>query len=120
MMRTLTLLLTIFTLTAMVGAGPVQAASLAELRASGAIGERHDGFTMVRQNVPGAAEVVSTVNAQRRKIYESRAAQQKTSVAAVGAVHITVCCGLLQSARSRSHLWAKLCYVILAIGNREE
>ena len=87
MMRTLTLLLTIFTLTAMVGAGPVQAASLAELRASGANGERHDGFTMVRQNVPGAAEVVSTVNAQRRKIYESRAAQQKTSVAAVGAVY---------------------------------
>ncbi|MFT5485298.1 MAG: hypothetical protein ACI9JL_000404 [Paracoccaceae bacterium] len=87
MMRTLTFILTFFALTAMVGAGPAQAASLGELRASGAIGERHDGFTMVRNNAPGAAEVVATVNAQRRNIYQTRAAQQKTSVAAVGAVY---------------------------------
>lgn len=87
MIRTLTLLLTFFMLTAMVGAGPVQAASLGELRASGAIGERHDGYTMIRNNVPGAAEVVAQVNAQRREIYQTRAAQQKTSVAAVGAVY---------------------------------
>lgn len=87
MIRTLTLLLTIFTLTAMISGGPVQAASLDELRASGAIGERHDGYTMVRNNAAGAAEIVAQVNAQRREIYETRAAQQKTSVAAVGAVY---------------------------------
>lgn len=87
MMRTLAVLLTFFMFTAMVGTGPVQAASLGELRASGAIGERHDGYTVARNNAPNTAEVVATVNAQRRKIYETRAAQQKTSVAAVGAVY---------------------------------
>ena len=87
MMRNLTLLLTFFAFTAMIGAGPVQAASLDELRASGAVGERYDGFTVVRNNVPGAAELVAQVNAQRRQIYQQRAAQQNTSVAAVGAVY---------------------------------
>lgn len=94
MMRMLTLFLTIFTFTAMIGAGtvmigagPVQAASLGELRASGAIGERHDGYTVVRNDAAGAAAVVAEVNAQRREIYQTRATQQNTSVAAVGAVY---------------------------------
>jgi len=87
MMRTLTLLLTIFMLTAVIGTSPVQAASLGELRASGAIGERHDGYTVVRNNAAGAAEIVSKVNAERRRIYQTRATQQKTSVEAVGAVY---------------------------------
>lgn len=87
MMRTLTFMLTFFALTAMIGSGPVQAASLGELRASGAIGERHDGYTVLRNSAPGAAEVVAQVNAQRRKIYQTRAAQQKISAAAVGAVY---------------------------------
>lgn len=87
MMRTLTFMLTFFALTAMIGSGPVQAASFGELRANGAIGERHDGYTVLRNSAPGAAEVVAQVNAQRRKIYQTRAAQQEISAAAVGAVY---------------------------------
>lgn len=87
MMRRLTFILTFFALTAMVGAGPVHAASLGELRASGAVGERHDGFAVVRQNAAGAAALVAQVNAKRRQIYQQRATQQNTSVAAVGSVY---------------------------------
>lgn len=87
MMRTLTFILTFFALTAMIGAGPVQAASLGELRASGAIGEGHDGYTVLRESAPGAAEVIAQINADRRKIYETRAAQQNISAAAVGSVY---------------------------------
>lgn len=87
MMRTLTFILTFFALTAMIGAGPVRAASLDELRASGAVAERHDGYTVIRNNVPGAAALVAQVNAQRRDIYQKRAAQQNTTVGAVGAVY---------------------------------
>ncbi len=55
----------------------VMAQSLEDLRASGAIGERYDGFVEVRDS--GAAGVKSRaneVNAKRRSLYEERAAAQ--------------------------------------------
>ena len=87
MMRALTLCLTLFAFMVSAGSGPVQAASLEQLRASGTVGERHTGYAVVRQNVPGAAAVVAEVNAKRRRIYQERAAQQKISEAQVGAVY---------------------------------
>lgn len=87
MMRALTLTLTMFAFLALIGSGPVQAASLEELRASGAVGERYDGYAVVRNNAPGAAAVVEQVNAERRRIYQERAAQQNISPAQVGAVY---------------------------------
>jgi hypothetical protein len=87
MKRTLTLCLTLFAFLAVIAGGPVGAASLDELRASGAIGERYDGYVVVRQSAPGAADVATKVNAERRRIYEQRAAQQKISPAEVGQVY---------------------------------
>jgi uncharacterized protein YdbL (DUF1318 family) len=87
MIRARALYLTLFAFMAMIGGGPVQAASLDQLRASGAVGERYDGYVVARKNVPGAAAIVAEVNAKRRRIYEKRAAQQKISAAQVGAVY---------------------------------
>lgn len=61
------------------------AQSLDALRASGAVGERYDGYAVARE--ASAAGVVSQVNAQRRQIYEQRAAQQKAPVEQVGRVY---------------------------------
>lgn len=61
------------------------AQSLDALRASGAVGERFDGYAVARQS--SAAGVVAQVNAQRRQIYEQRAAQQKVPVEQVGRVY---------------------------------
>lgn len=87
MKRTLTLLIAMFAVMAALSAGPAGAASLDELRASGAVGERYDGYVVVRNNVSGAADVAAKVNAERRRIYEQRAAQQKISAAQVGQVY---------------------------------
>lgn len=65
--------------------GPVSAQSLDELRASGKVGERYDGFAVARDS--SAADIVAEVNAKRRKIYEDRAAKQGVSVEVVGAVY---------------------------------
>ncbi len=62
-----------------------QAQSLDALRASGAVGERYDGYAVARES--SAAGVVSQVNSQRRQIYEQRAAQQKAPVDQVGRVY---------------------------------
>ena len=61
------------------------AQSLDALRASGAVGERYDGYAVARDG--SAAGVVAQVNAQRRQIYEQRAAQQKVPVEQVGRVY---------------------------------
>jgi uncharacterized protein YdbL (DUF1318 family) len=66
-------------------AGPVSAQSLDELRASGKVGERYDGFAVARD--PSAADLVKAVNDKRRGVYEKRAAEQGVSVEAVGAVY---------------------------------
>jgi hypothetical protein len=87
MKRALTLCLTLVAFLAAVAGGPVRAASLDELRASGAVGERYDGYVVVRNNVSGAADVAAKVNAERRRIYQERATQQKVSASEVGQVY---------------------------------
>ncbi len=67
------------------GAGPVLAQSLTELRASGALGERFDGYAVARQS--SAAAAVKEVNAKRKKIYGTRAAAQSVPTAQVGRVY---------------------------------
>lgn len=67
------------------GTGPVLAQSLAELRASGAVGERFDGYAVARQS--SAAPAVKQVNAKRKKIYGTRAAAQGVPAGQVGRVY---------------------------------
>ncbi len=63
---------------------PALAQSLDELRASGAVGERYDGYAQALQS--SAAGVVQQANAKRRKIYEKNAKQTGASVDQVGRV----------------------------------
>lgn len=65
--------------------GPIAAQTLDELRASGKVGERYDGYAVARD--PDAADLVKEVNDKRRKIYEERAQKQGVTAAAVGAVY---------------------------------
>ncbi len=67
------------------GAAPALAQSLDELRASGAVGERYDGYAEALQ--PSAASVVDEVNAKRRQIYQQRAAKEGVPVEQVGRVY---------------------------------
>lgn len=64
---------------------PARAQSLNELRASGAIGEAFDGFARAR--TAGMQNQVDAINAQRRAIYQQRAASQGVSAAQVGRVY---------------------------------
>ena len=66
-------------------AGPASAQSLDELRASGKVGERYDGFAVARD--PSVADMVKEINAKRREIYESQAKKQGVTVEQVGAVY---------------------------------
>jgi len=73
----------------MLGAPPAAAASLDELRSAGIVGERFDGFAVVR-DAGAPADVralVDKVNAQRRQIYAKRAAEQGVPADAVGRVY---------------------------------
>jgi len=72
---------------ATIGSSSADAASLNELRASGAIGEKSNGFAVVRKSAPGASRIVSKVNAKRRGIYRKRAKQQGVSAASVGVIY---------------------------------
>lgn len=63
-----------------------KAQSLDQLRASGAIGERFDGYCVARSG-GAATAVVNAVNAERRKIYAKRAAEQGVPVDQVGRVY---------------------------------
>ncbi len=67
---------------------PAAAQDLEQLRASGAIGERYDGYAVVRESgAGGASQLVQQVNNQRRGIYEQRAASQGASAKDVGRVY---------------------------------
>ncbi len=66
-------------------APPVLAQSLDQLRASGAVGERYDGYAEALQS--SAAGVVQQVNAKRKQIYAQRAAQESASVDQIGRVY---------------------------------
>ncbi len=70
-------------------AGPAWAQSLDDLRASGVVGERFDGFAQVRDAgaSQSARSIVNAVNQKRRQIYSKRAAQQGVPVGQVGRVY---------------------------------
>lgn len=61
------------------------AASLDQLRASGAIGERYDGLVVARD--PSVADQVEAINAQRLKIYREKAAAEGVPLDQVGRVY---------------------------------
>jgi uncharacterized protein YdbL (DUF1318 family) len=54
-------------------------------RASGAVGERFDGFAEARD--PSAADMVAKVNAERRAVYSQRATADNAPVEAVGRIY---------------------------------
>lgn len=56
-------------------------------RASGAVGERFDGFATVRDGGGDVQKLVDQVNADRRKVYEDVAAKENSSVDAVGRIY---------------------------------
>ena len=66
-------------------APPVLAQSLDELRASGAVGERYDGYAQALQS--SAVGGGDQVNANRRQIYAQRASQQGVPIDQVGRVY---------------------------------
>ena len=69
-------------------APPAMAQSLDDLRASGALGERYDGYVEVRDaGAAGAKKVAKEVNAKRRGLYEQRASAQGVKPEDVGRVY---------------------------------
>ncbi len=64
---------------------PVAAQSLDSLRASGAIGERFDGYAEARDSSTSA--MVRDINAKRQAIYKKRAAEQGIAPGQVGRVY---------------------------------
>ncbi len=68
-------------------ATPAEAQSLDQLRASGVVGERFDGYAEARGGASGQVRsLVNQVNAKRRRLYEQRAAEQRVSAGQVGRV----------------------------------
>lgn len=65
--------------------GPALAQDLDALRASGQVGERFDGYAQARDGSLGG--FVQQVNAQRKQIYQQRAAEQGVSADQVGRVY---------------------------------
>ena len=64
------------------------AQTLDELRASGALGERYDGYVAVRDgNAAGAQKVAKEVNTKRQSLYEQRAAAQGVKPEDIGRVY---------------------------------
>jgi len=66
-------------------AGSAHAQSADALRASGAAGERFDGFMEARE--ASAAAAVETINAERRTVYAQRAQEQGIPPEEVGRVY---------------------------------
>ena len=69
----------------MIAAAPAWAASIKDLRASGAAGESFTGYAVARD--AGAKADVAEVNAQRRALYTQKAGEQGVSVDQVGRVY---------------------------------
>ncbi len=66
---------------------PAEAQSLDQLRASGVVGERFDGYAEARGGASAQARaLVSQVNAKRRRLYQQRAAEQRVPAGQVGRV----------------------------------
>lgn len=57
-------------------------------RAAGTIGERYDGYAVVRgAPTPGISSLVDQVNAERRTLYAQRAASDGVPVEAIGKIY---------------------------------
>ena len=57
-------------------------------RIAGLVGERYDGYAVARGQVSGdLAALIDKVNAERRAVYEKRAAADKAPVEAVGRIY---------------------------------
>ncbi len=69
--------------------GAAAAQSLDQLRSQGVVGERYDGYAVVRSpGAPAATQsFVAGVNAKRRAIYDQRAKQQNVAPAQVGQIY---------------------------------
>ena len=66
---------------------PAEAQSLDQLRASGAVGERFDGYAEAMGEASGQVRaLVSQVNAKRLRLYRQRAVEQRVSAGQVGRV----------------------------------
>jgi len=68
-------------------ARPARADEFDDLRASGVIAERFDGFVMLKDPGNGPQAVVDKVNAERKAIYADRAKQQGVAADQVGQVY---------------------------------
>lgn len=69
----------------LLGGTAAWAQNLEALRASGAIGERIDGYVVARE--PSAQAEADAINAQRKVIYQEKAAAQGIDVEQVGKVY---------------------------------
>jgi uncharacterized protein YdbL (DUF1318 family) len=72
-------------------AAPVmaQAKPLDAPRAAGIIGERYDGYVVLRKSNASQSikNLVARTNAERRALYEKRAKQEKVPVQAIGKIY---------------------------------
>lgn len=64
---------------------PALADSLADLRASGAVGESFSGYVVARDS--GARAEADAINAKRKTVYQGKAAAQGVSIEQVGKVY---------------------------------
>jgi uncharacterized protein len=66
-----------------------QAQSLDALRSAGTVGERYDGYLVLRDGGASGAvkSLVSNTNAQRKALYEKRSKEEKAPVAAIGKIY---------------------------------
>jgi uncharacterized protein YdbL (DUF1318 family) len=71
------------------GGAAAQSRVLDAPRASGAVGERYDGYAVLRDQSQAATlgPVVARVNAERREIYAKRAAAERVSIEQIGRVY---------------------------------
>lgn len=72
------------------GFSPAEAAKrpLDPPRAQGIVGERYDGFAVLRKTAPKAIKtLVDKTNDQRRAVYRKQAKATKTTVKAVGQIY---------------------------------
>ena len=67
------------------GMAPAAAQDLDNLRATGKVGERYDGYAHARDS--SVAPFVKKVNEQRREIYQTRATEQGVAIEHVGRIY---------------------------------
>ena len=60
---------------------------LDQLRADGVLAESYTGYVVIRENQNGAQAIADRVNAERRTIYQQRAAEQGVSPEEIGRVY---------------------------------